>query len=63
MKLFGGRKAPEQTTGATLECTHPLTHRIALREDPSSPARVTGHKCTRCGQMVTPSGLLPPEQN
>ncbi len=63
MKLFGGRKAPEQSTGATLECAHPLTDRIVMREDPLSPHRVTGLRCARCGQPVALGSVPGPEKN
>ncbi len=61
MKLFGRGKASEvKTTEEASEtisgCLHPLTHRIALREDPSAPGRVTGAKCLRCGQVVSGRG-------
>ncbi len=60
MKLFGRKQPkeePKQAAQANPECLHPLTHRVALREDPSAPGRVTGVKCTLCGRTLSPGGV------
>lgn len=61
MKLFGrGKdsevKTKEESVQTSSACLHPLTHRIALREDPSAPGRVTGTKCVQCGQVISGRG-------
>lgn len=60
MKLFGlgNKKTDESRAVAESEpvCTHPLTHLISMHDDPDHPDKITGMKCTMCGQRL-PSNL------
>lgn len=40
---------PLQSLGA-YHCKHPVSHEIMLHEDIEAPRRITGIKCSQCGQ-------------
>lgn len=55
MKLFGKGDAERkkmQSQEKSTGCAHPLTHQVSLREDPSDPRKVTGMKCSQCGERI-----------
>ena len=55
MKLFSfGKAKPQAATSPpqSVSCKHPVSHQVTLREDPSDSKKVTGIKCTQCGERL-----------
>lgn len=56
MKLFfrGGKEKRQEGQGpaTTPQCPHPITHQVALREDASAPTKITGLRCSQCGERL-----------
>ena len=51
MKLFG-KKPRQEPEGSESACTHPVSHHVLLREDPSDRLKTTGIRCTQCGARL-----------
>ncbi len=59
MGLFGlgkskeKEKAAERVAQDDSTCSHPVAYQVQLRDDPQDPKKVTGFKCTQCGDRIT----------
>lgn len=57
MKLFTHKSKKDKMESGKLDnagfaCSHPVSHQIPLYEDSSDSHRMTGIKCTQCGERV-----------
>lgn len=53
MRLFGrGKPKTHKTLAGASRCPHPVTHQVSLFGDPAHPTRLTGVRCTNCGQEL-----------
>ena len=48
MKLFTLGKKDTNSEG----CGHPVAYLLPLRDDPSNRFKITGMRCTQCGEPV-----------
>ena len=50
MKWFWQKEKAKVEDGS--KCEHPVSYQVMLHEDTSAPMRITGIKCTQCGEVI-----------
>ncbi|MBI2873151.1 MAG: hypothetical protein HYY00_08205 [Chloroflexi bacterium] len=48
----GKEEAQEKEAPARPSCAHPMSHQVTLHEDTANPTKITGLKCTQCGERI-----------
>jgi hypothetical protein len=52
MKLFGFGRGKTKEAHSSSSCGHPVSHQVAVYGDPAEPTKMTGIKCTQCGELL-----------